>query len=123
MDTQNIFLVKMLFFIGLSYFAALMALVSYPLIKRNVGMNHWYGFRFAEAFYSEESWYAINAYGGRMFIIWAGFAAMAGILVFILPTENTSLLLVAYLSVLATLVIPIGITAVFASHYRRQKDG
>ena len=123
MDNQNIFLIKILFCTGLFYFAGILTVISYPLIARQVGMNRWYGFRFPEAFLSEESWYAINAYGGRMFTIWAAFAAVAGILLFILPTENATLLLVAYFSVLATLVIPIGITAVFASHYRRQKDG
>jgi len=123
MAGQNIALVKILFCIGLFYFAGIMALMSYPLITRSVGMNRWYGFRFPEAFYSEEAWYAINAYGGRMFVIWAAFAAVAGILVFILPTEDPSLLLAAYLSVLATLIIPIGITLAFASHFRRRNDG
>jgi len=123
MAGQNIVLVKILFGIGLFYFAGIMTVISIPLITRSVGMNRWYGFRFPEAFYSEEAWYAINAYGGRMFVIWAAFAAVAGILVFILPTEDPSLLLVAYLSVLATLIIPIGITLAFAGHFRRRNDG
>ncbi len=47
--------------------------ISLPLIKRKIKMNAIYGFRIDAAFASEQKWYDINAYGGRMFIRW-GFA-------------------------------------------------
>lgn len=44
----------------------LIFLVSLPLIRRKVPMNHVYGFRFPAAFESNQRWYDINAYGGRL---------------------------------------------------------
>jgi len=43
-------------------------LVSWPLIKRKVRMNSFYGFRIKAAFESEQNWYDINAYGGRLLL-------------------------------------------------------
>ena len=54
---------------------------SMPLIQRRVKMNHWYGFRIRAAFASEERWYAINEYGGRLFFRWGvvlGLTALGG---------------------------------------------
>jgi len=123
MAETSLFLVKIIFCGGLWYFAGMMTVISYPLSTRRVGMNHWYGFRFPQAYYSEEAWYDINAYGGKMFIRWGAFAAVAGILFFILPIDDTTLLLAAYLSLLATLFIPIGFAYAYASHFRRPPEG
>lgn len=57
---------------------------SMPLIQRRVKMNHWYGVRIREAFVSEERWYAINEYGGRLFLRWGivlGLTALGGMFV------------------------------------------
>jgi hypothetical protein len=45
--------------------------VSVPLAKRKVKMNPWYGIRIPEAFKSEERWFEINHYGGRLMLWWA----------------------------------------------------
>ena len=50
-------------------FGSLLALFSVPLILRRVPMNRLYGVRTAKAFASEANWYALNAYGGRLFLI------------------------------------------------------
>jgi len=52
--------------------AALVGVVaSVPLIERRVRKNHWYGVRIPEAFASEERWFEINRYGGRLLLMWS----------------------------------------------------
>jgi uncharacterized membrane protein len=52
-------------------FAALLAMgVAVPLIQRRVKMNHWYGVRIPAAFASEEAWFDLNRYGGRLLFFW-----------------------------------------------------
>lgn len=51
-------------------FGGLLILSSLPLITRVVPMNHIYGIRTRKAFASEANWYAINAYGGRLFALY-----------------------------------------------------
>ncbi len=51
--------------------AAIVAVVAaVPLIQERVKMNHWYGVRIPAAFASEEAWFAINRYGGRLLLVW-----------------------------------------------------
>jgi hypothetical protein len=115
-----IFALKILCCIGLLYFAGMMIVMGYPLTKRQVKMNKWYGIRYAQAFYSEENWYQINAHGGKVFMLWGICVAVAGILILFIPIDNATLLFAAYLSVYATLIIPIIITYAYASHFKRQ---
>ncbi len=42
--------------------------LAVPLALRKVPMNRGYGVRLPQAFASEENWYAINAYGGRLLL-------------------------------------------------------
>ena len=61
--------------------------VSWPLIKRKVRMNSFYGFRIKAAFESEQNWYDINAYGGRL-LFGLGFLILAtGLLGISLPLK------------------------------------
>ena len=53
----------------LTSIGAMSVVVSVPLILRWVPMNRWYGIRTRKAFASEENWYAINAYGGKLFFM------------------------------------------------------
>ena len=39
-------------------------------------MNRWYGVRIPAAFTSDESWFDINRYGGRLLLYWAVSIAM-----------------------------------------------
>jgi len=50
--------------------------LSVPLIRRKVKMNHWYGVRIPASFVSDEAWYDINHYGGRLLFYWG--LAIAG---------------------------------------------
>lgn len=44
--------------------------LSIPLILRKVPMNHVYGVRFTQSYKSDKAWFEINAYGGKMLLIW-----------------------------------------------------
>ena len=46
----------------------MMIAFSIPLILRKVPMNRAYGIRTRKAFASESNWYAVNAYGGKLFL-------------------------------------------------------
>ena len=59
--------------------------VSVPLIRRKVPRNPYYGFRVAAAFVSEERWYAINEYSGRLLAKWSILPVVTGIVGFFLP--------------------------------------
>ena len=62
--------------------------VSVPLIGRRVRMNRWYGVRIREAFVSEERWFEINEYGGRLLLKWSlAIAATAAVGAF-LPSRD-----------------------------------
>lgn len=51
-------------------FGALLAASGIPLALRKVPMNRWYGVRLPESYASEGAWYDINAYGGRLFLVY-----------------------------------------------------
>jgi len=57
-------------------FGGLLAAGSLPLVLRLVPMNRLYGIRIPKAFASESNWYAINAYGGRLLMVY-GMAVFA----------------------------------------------
>jgi hypothetical protein len=118
--TIPIIAVKILFCIGVLFIGGWMILLGYPLTMRQVKMNPWVGIRFSQAFYSEENWYKINHYGGKAFMIWGACAVVAGILIAFLPIDDINLLLAAYFSVYATLIIPIILTAVYADRLKRE---
>ncbi|HTY15838.1 MAG TPA: SdpI family protein [Methanoregulaceae archaeon] len=96
---------------------------SYPLTKRTIGMNRWYGIRFPQAFYSDENWYEINAYGGRVFMKWAGFVAISGIVFIFIPLDNLLLLFSLYMSVFATIIIPVAVTYAYAKKFKCEAVG
>lgn len=66
----------------------LFILVSLPLVYHKIPMNYLYGFRIPKSLESDESWYAINAYGGKQLILWSLFLIGAGVVKFFLPMED-----------------------------------
>jgi|KBSMisStandDraft_5_1062788.scaffolds.fasta_scaffold93441_3 uncharacterized membrane protein len=59
--------------------------VCLPLIYQKIPMNRFYGIRIPQAFASAERWYAINAYGGRLFARWSCPMIVAGLAGLLLP--------------------------------------
>lgn len=68
--------------------ALLIWAISEPLVKRQVGPNNWYGFRYGKAMRSEAAWYDINEYGGRRMQRWWAPIAVAGLLALVVPINN-----------------------------------
>ena len=64
--------------------------VCLPLIYRKVPMNHLYGIRIPLAFVSNERWYAINEYGGRLLARWSCLSILTGTVGFILPPHTSA---------------------------------
>jgi uncharacterized membrane protein len=56
-----------------------------PLIQRKVKPNALYGVRIPAAFTSEEAWYELNEYGGRLLLRWGAGLALGGIALTLLP--------------------------------------
>jgi hypothetical protein len=52
-----------LVFIGIN---ALFVALCVPLIRKEVSMNSVYGFRLPSAMKSDEAWYRVNAFGGKV---------------------------------------------------------
>jgi SdpI/YfhL protein family len=69
--------------------------VSLPLLYRKVRMNRFYGIRIAQAFVSEERWYEINEYGGRLLARCSWPIILSGIIGFFVPSS----LFLGYLAV------------------------
>lgn len=44
--------------------------VAIPMVLRAVPMNRWYGIRIPKAFKSDRLWYDINAYGGKLLLLY-----------------------------------------------------
>ena len=62
----------------LVFLGVVMVAVSVPLIARMVPMNRFYGVRTRKAYASEENWYELNAYGGRLFLGYGAFLGVVG---------------------------------------------
>ncbi len=61
--------------------AILVIALSIPLIRGKVKPNPWYGVRIPAAFASEEAWFDINRFGGRLLLRWGialAITALAG---------------------------------------------
>jgi len=55
-----------------------MIAVSIPLVLRLIPMNRAYGIRTRKAFASEDNWYELNAFGGKVFLFFGLFLVVVG---------------------------------------------
>jgi len=77
-----------LLIIGMSIVFTVLAL---PLWLRKVPMNQWYGMRIPKAFESNEKWYHINEYGGKLLFYLIALPTFAtGIVAFVIPMRPES---------------------------------
>jgi len=89
--------------------------------KRQVKMNHTYGVKFRQSFYSEESWYEINTYGGMVFRIWGILMVIGGVLFVFIPLGDFGALFAIFLVTFATVAVPTIITYAYAGVSSRRK--
>jgi uncharacterized membrane protein len=105
-DFSKIMLVVFIVGGAFIFVGALMAFLAIPLMKRKVKPNGLYGVRTPEAFASEESWYAINEFGGRKLLqssyVWFVGGILAMLAPYILPRPIA--IVIFYCS---TLVVPL----------------
>lgn len=67
----------------------LFIILAIPLIRRKVKPNRWYGFRVQKTLESPQTWYAGNAYAGKLMLGFGILFTIASILVPILwPTVS-----------------------------------
>lgn len=94
--------------LGLSHIgsAILICLISIPLVKGKVAMNKVYGIRFKKSYESEENWYVINKYVGKLLIIWSFPLVILGFITFFLPLEGNKTLVVIIASAPIIIIIP-----------------
>jgi hypothetical protein len=69
--------------------------LSIPLILGKIRRNRLYGARFRQSFASDESWFAINRFAGRQFLIWSAPLSASGIVALFLPLEAHPALAIA----------------------------
>ena len=68
--------------------ALIAAGLAWPLLRRRIGPNPYYGVRFARSFESEETWYAVNEYGARRLLLWSGVLLAIGVATFFVPLDR-----------------------------------
>jgi hypothetical protein len=115
MDTHTTML---LIAIGNLQFGIIMLGISIPLMLRQVPMNRAFGIRIRAAFESEQRWYDINAYGGRLFLIGALFVIATGVIGFFLAPSHFD----AYaFGSLADAALAVGIPTLLTLNWSRKK--
>jgi hypothetical protein len=86
----------------------LIFLISLPLIYRRIPRNGVYGIRIPAAFESDQRWYDINAYGGRLLARWSWVIVAAGVCGFFVPQTDSPVYPLACVAVMLLAVfIPI----------------
>jgi hypothetical protein len=78
-----------------------------PLVLRKVPMNRIYGVRVPKAFKSEDNWYDINAYGGRLFLAYGLLLTFFGITAHDLAPSPTSIWMAVFIVGPLLLIFPI----------------
>ncbi len=96
-----------------SIFALVIIGLSVPLIKKKIKMNQGYGIRIAEAFKSEERWFEINQYGGRLLLLWGIVIAITAVVG--LPLEKKYWIPYSHI---ATIIILVGLGIVVGLIFR-----
>lgn len=93
-------------------------LISLPLKFRKIPMNGVYGIRIPAAFKSNERWYEINAYGGRVLANWSWLTTATGVIGLFLPEDfRDGYALASLIIMVVALFIPI----LQILHWSRQK--
>jgi SdpI/YfhL protein family len=86
------------------------AIFSLPLILKKVPMNPAYGIRMRKAFVSPNNWYALNAFGGKLFFGVGLLLILFGLLSQDMAPQPTSIWAPVFLIVpLAVAIIPVAI--------------
>ena len=69
-------------------------LTGFPLLRRKIGRNDFYGVRIKATLESDQRWYDVNAYAGRQIVLWSMIPAANGLAGFLVPHEASNAYLV-----------------------------
>jgi hypothetical protein len=79
------------------FVAALVSVMSIPLIKGEIEPNRYYGIRLKKAYQSPELWYEINRHGGKCLVGWSGIIAAMSLLGFCIHPQPGSIIFYAFI--------------------------
>ncbi len=94
--------------------------LAIPLILRKVPMNRYYGIRIPKAFTSDENWYDINAYGGKVFLFYGLILTLFGVTAQDLAPSPTSILMAVFIVGPLLLIFPL--LTLINAYARRMPD-
>ncbi|MEM7483057.1 MAG: SdpI family protein [Acidobacteriota bacterium] len=86
--------------------ALLLGGLSIPLLQERIAPNRLYGVRFKKSFESEENWYRINRYGGKLLLYWSVVVGIIGLLALTPPVGRSEGLAFAFAMAPILVVIP-----------------
>jgi len=94
--------------LGLSFIVTgiIFILISLPLLKGSIKLNHWYGIRFKKSFASDENWYKINKYGSQQLIKWSVVLILIGVITLFVPFGNSQTLIIIFSFAPILVIIP-----------------
>lgn len=92
---------------GLLVIGLVMIAVSVPLIAGIVPMNRWYGVRTRKAFVSEENWYELNTYGGKLLVAFGAFLVVVALIGFAVAPDPRSPWAPVFVGAPLLLIIPV----------------
>ena len=92
-------------------------ILSLPLILKRIPMNHAFGIRVQKAFISQQNWYAINAFGGKLILGFGLFLLGFSYLSKDLAPSPTSIWAPVFLITPLVIIIPI---AIFINAFARR---
>lgn len=95
----------------------LVLVVSYPLYKKKIKMNHWYGIRLRASFESDKNWYEINTYGAQRLMKWSLLYFPIALACLFLPFSSNPFLSIA---ITPLLIVPLGIALYEIFQYTKQ---
>lgn len=102
---------------GLIFGGLLLTALCVPLWLRKIPPNGWYGVRIPASFRSDEAWYELNAYGGRLLTLGGVILAALGAAGFWLHEEQLEAY--AYAVLAATMVVTLVPTILVVLRGRR----
>ncbi len=86
---------------------ALILIVSIPLVLRKIPMNRYYGVRLPKAYVSEDNWYRLNSYSGKLLDGFGLFEIAFGICSFHFMPRNSGLEAPLFLALPLLVLIPL----------------
>jgi len=94
--------------------------MAIPLVLRAVPMNRYYGVRIPKAFKSDRNWYDINAYGGKLLLVFGLLLTVFGLTAQDLAPSPTSIWMAPF--IVGPLLLFFPILALIGSYAQRLPD-